>query len=70
MNKHESVKEFLGKRDFSSGIQDDMNNMRDFFAAAALNGFLAHGAGPNDRSYVIAAYDYAEMMMQERKARK
>jgi hypothetical protein len=69
MNKHESVKEFLAKRDFSSGIANDLTNLRDFFAAAALNGFLAHGAGPNDRSYVIAAYDYAEMMLQERKGR-
>lgn len=44
-------------------------SLKDQFAQNALQGLLAHSGTHNDRTLVVAAYDYAEMMMEERNAR-
>lgn len=44
----------------------NLDELRDVFAAAALNGFLSAGAPPNDWAYVHAAYQYADMMIAAR----
>lgn len=47
-------------------------SLRDYFAAAALQGILASYAGPdcglpNDDTAAVRAYDYADAMLKARK---
>lgn len=44
-------------------------SFKDQFAQSALQGLLAFHGTINDRTLIVAAYDYAEMMMEERDAR-
>jgi hypothetical protein len=41
-------------------------NLRDYFAAVALQGLLASSGQVNDRALVFAAFEYAEMMLEQR----
>jgi hypothetical protein len=42
-------------------------SLRDYFAAAALQGLLANGYGGSCNRAAINAYDYADAMIQIRK---
>ena len=50
-------------------LHNNQLSLKDQFAQNALQGLLAHSGTHNDRTLVVAAYDYAEMMMEERNAR-
>ena len=57
-----------------SGVGDDMNysqgmTLRDYFAAKALNGLLAHHASDShsDKEIVCQAFNMADAMLEARK---
>ena len=55
----------------NGGIHERGMNLRDYFAAAALQGYLAGFAGehvsmPRQEAAAIAAYKYADEMMKAR----
>jgi len=59
--------DFKSLDDYILGI--NQLSFKDQFAQSALQGLLACNGTLNDRLLVRAAYDYAEMMMEERNAR-
>ena len=59
--------DFKSLDDYILGI--NRLSLKDQFAQSALQGLLSFHGTLNDRTLVIAAYDYAEMMMEERNAR-
>ncbi len=64
-------KKYTGGSMFATGntFTDQGITVRDFFAAAALQGMLANCAGEySDEEHVKAAYDLADTMMKERNA--
>ena len=51
---------------------EGMMNLRDYFAAKALLGFLSHNGGNSLRDHQLAeaAYDMADQMLKARNAKK
>lgn len=53
-----------------AGLNQQGMDLRDYFAAVALQGIIASSVGESLPSYVnaaSAAYQYADFMMEERK---
>jgi len=58
------TKAFPYEESYNHGGMD----LRDYFAAKALQGMLAHpDCGTNDKALVTAAYGLADMLMEARK---
>lgn len=53
-----------------SGPAQRVSSLRDYFAANALAGLLAHGVGPAFIEVGCDAYAYADAMMEAREAKE
>ena len=51
----------------SVAVSNPGMSLRDYFAAAALQGMLAgHASGSHDSEYALEAYQYADEMLKAR----